>query len=197
MSWRLINSNVTDSFKSKCDNAAMLGVIYALLALAAIGFVATLIVHVASLFGIIYPFDHSTKLLVPGMFIVFVPMIFVMNRLTKDFKQKDIWRAALRGCPTWMRRAVWIIFGYAWVGFFALPFLYGGGMSSAANGARVGSATFLIFYLVPLAVLYSATQVQHFDNGKRCLNGHTVSPLAKFCEECGAPVARSVGNSDE
>lgn len=175
----------------------MLGVINALLALAVIGFVATLTVHVAALFGVIYPFEHSTKFLTPGMFIVFVPTIFVMNRLTKDFKQKDIWRAALRGCPTWMRRAVWIIFGYAWVGFFALPFLYGGGMSSSANGARVGSATFLVFYLVLLAVLYSATQVQHFDSGRRCLNEHAASPMAKFCEECGAPVAPSVGNASE
>ena len=167
----------------------MAAVSYPLLALAAVGFIATLTVHVASLFGVVYPFEPSTKFLIPGMFVVFVPAIFVMNRLIKDFKQKDVWRAALRGCPQWMRRAVWAVFGYAWVGFFALPLLYGGGMDSAANRARVGSATIMVFYLVPCAVLYSATHVQHFDQSRRCLNGHGVSPLAKFCEECGAPVA--------
>jgi len=165
--------------------------IYPFLALAAVGFVAMLAIHVESLLGATYLFDHFLRILVPGVFVVFLPTVLVMNRLTRDFKQRDIWRAALRGCPQWMRRTVWVIFGYAWVGFFALPFLYGGGMDSPANKARSMSATLLIFYLIPVAVLYSAAQVQRFDESRRCLNGHRVSPLAKFCEECGAPVAPS------
>jgi len=162
---------------------------------AAVGFMAMLAVHVASLFGTTYAFEHLLKFLAPGVFVVFLPTIFVMNRLTRDFKQKDIWRAALRGCPQWMRRALWVICGYAWVGFFALPFLYGGGMDSTANKARSMSATLLIFYLIPSSVLYSATRVQRFDESRRCLNGHHVSPLAKFCEECGAPIAPSIAQS--
>jgi hypothetical protein len=165
--------------------------IYPFLALAAVGFVAMLAIHVAALFGVTYPFNHFFKFLVPGVFIAFLPTIFVMNRLTRDFKQKDIWRAALRGCPSWMRRTVWIIFGYAWAGFFVLPLLYGGGMNSPLNQTRTFSAVLMIFYLIPVAVLYSATQVQRFDESRRCLNGHRVSPLAKFCEECGAPVPPS------
>jgi len=145
-------------------------------------------IHIASLFGIDGPFDHYLKFLGPGLFVVFLPMIFVMNRLTRDYKRKDLWRAALRGCPPWMRRTVYIVFGYAWVGFFALPFLYGGGMSSPANSARTMSALLLIFYLVPAAVFHSATQVQDSDAGRRCLNGHLMPPLAKFCPECGAPL---------
>jgi hypothetical protein len=47
---------------------------------------------------------------------------------------------------------------------------------------------FLTFYLIPVAALYSATQVKHFYENTRCLNGHHASPLAKFCEECGAAV---------
>jgi hypothetical protein len=161
---------------------------YPFLALAVAGFVAVLAIHVASLFGVTYLW-HFLRFLFPGIFVVFLPTIFVMNRLTRDFKQKDIWRAALRGCPQWMRRAVWAIIGYAWVGFFVLPLLFGGGMESAANKARSMSGALLIFYLIPAAVLYSATQVQRLDESRRCLNGHRVSPLAKFCEECGAPVA--------
>ena len=172
----------------------MAALTYPFLALATAGFVAMLAIHVAALFGVTYPFDHSLRFLGPGVFIVFLPMIFVMNRLTRDFKQKDVWRAALRGCPQWMRRTVWIIVGYAWVGYFALPFLYGGGMDSA-NKARSVSGALLIFYLIPAAVLYSATKIQHFDGSRRCLNGHFVSPIAKFCEECGAPVMTSTSES--
>lgn len=45
-----------------------------------------------------------------------------------------------------------------------------------------------MFYPIPLAVMYSATRVERFDESRRCLNGHRVSPLAKSCEECGAPL---------
>ncbi|MGC2163735.1 MAG: zinc ribbon domain-containing protein [Silvibacterium sp.] len=171
--------------------------VYPFLALAIVGSVATLMIHVASLFGITDPFEHYLKFVGPGVFVVFLPMIFVINRLTRDYKQKDLWRAALRGCPSWMRHAVWVIFGYAWVGFFALPFLYGGGMSSSANSARSMSAMLLVFYVIPVAVLYSATHVQDSDASRRCLNGHLMPPLAKFCPECGAPLAPQGGNATD
>ena len=69
--------------------------IYPFLALSAVGFAVLFAVHVASLFGITYPFERFLGILGPGIFVVFMPTIFVMNRLTRDFKQKDIWRAAL------------------------------------------------------------------------------------------------------
>jgi hypothetical protein len=173
----------------------MTAVVYPFFALAAVGFAAMLVVHVASLFGNTYLFERTVAVLVPGVFVVSLPTIFVMNRLTRDFKQKDLWRAALRGCPRWMYRAVWAIFLYGWAGFFVLPLLYGGGMHLAANNVRAGSGILLIFYLIPLAVMYSATHVERFDEGRRCLNGHRVSPLAKFCEECGTPVAPTTPES--
>jgi hypothetical protein len=157
--------------------------------LAVVGFAAMFIIHVASLLGIRGPFEPLLTYLVPGMFVVFLPAVLVMSRLTRDFKQKDIWRAALRGCPKWMQRAVRVVFGYSWLGFFVLPLLYGGGMDSEANKARMMSGALMTFYLIPVAVLYSATQAERLDEGRRCLNGHTVPPLARFCEECGAPVA--------
>ena len=165
--------------------------LYPLLAFAAAGFMAVLAVHVASLLGAAYPFEHSLKFLGFGVFAVMVPTIFVMNRLTRDVKQRDIWRAALRGCPRWMRGLVWAISGYVWVGFFVLPLLYGGGTDSETNKARSMSAVLLVFYLISASVLYSATQVPRFNENGRCLNGHRISPLAKFCEQCGAPVAAS------
>ena len=84
----------------------MTAVVYPFFALAAVGFAAMLVVHVASLFGDTYLFERTVAVLGPGVFVVFLPTIFVMNRLTRDFKQKYLWRAALRGCPRWMYRAV-------------------------------------------------------------------------------------------
>lgn len=167
----------------------MIAVIYPFLALAGIGMAATAAVHIAALFGNIDPFEQTLRILGPGVFVVFLPTVLVMTRLTRDFKQKDIWRAALRGCPPWMYRAFYAIFIYCWAGFFILPMLYGGGMDAEANKARGMSGGLLIFYVISFAVLYSATRAEGVDKSIRCLNGHRVSPLAKFCEECGAPVS--------
>lgn len=169
----------------------MTAAIYPFLALAGAGFAAMLVVHVAALFGDTHLFDRTLSVLGPGVFVVMLPTILVMTRLTRDFKQKDVWRAALRGCPRWMYRTVWGVFYYCWAGFFVLPLLYGGGMNAPANSARSMSGVLLIFYLIPLAVMYSAAHVKRVDESRRCLNGHRVSPLAKFCEECGAPVSTS------
>lgn len=165
---------------------------YPFLLLAAIGFTVMLVIHVATLFGVMYLFVHSLRFIVPGLFVVWLPTVLITGRLARDFKQKDIWRAALRGCPEWMRKAQWAIFGYAWFGFFALPLIYGGGMDLPANGARSMSAVLLAFYSIATAVLYSATRAEKFDVDRQCLNGHRIGPLAKYCEECGAPVQTSL-----
>jgi len=172
----------------KKEALIMAKIAYPFFLLACIGFTVTLAIHVATLFGVTYPFEHLLRFIGPGLFIVWLPTVLIMSRLTGDFKQKDLWRAALRGCPGWMRKAQWVIFGYAWIGFFALPVLYGGGMGLPANNARSMSAVLLAFYATAAAGLYSAIRVDTFDVSRRCLNGHRVGSLAKYCEECGAPV---------
>lgn len=175
---------------------AMLSLIYALLVLSWAEFLAIAAIHIATLFGITWPFEHLPfNYVFLGLVVVFLPTIFLMNRLTRDFKQKDVWRAALRGCPPWMRGMVWVLFGYGWLGFFVLPIFYGGGMEALANKARTMSGMLMIFFLIPGAVLYSAIQVEGSDQSRKCLNGHHLSPSAKFCEECGAPAAPTETNS--
>jgi hypothetical protein len=166
----------------------MAKIAYLFLLLAGIGFTVVLAIHAATLFGSTYLFEHSLRFVGPGLFVVWLPTVLIMGRLTRDFKQKDIWRAALRGCPEWMRKAQWAPFGYAWIGFFALPFIYGGGIELPANKSRSMSAVPLAFYSIATAVLYSATRAEKFDVSRRCLNGHRVPPPAKYCEECGATV---------
>lgn len=171
----------------------MAKIAYPFLILSAIGFTAILIVHIEALLGVTGTFDRALRILGPGLFVVWLPTILIAGHLSRDFKQKDLWRAALRGCPAWMRRTNWVIFGYAWIGFFALPFFFGGLMQGRANGDRSISAVLLAFYSTATAVLYSATRAQQIDSGKRCLNGHRMAPLARFCSECGAPAQPDSG----
>lgn len=159
-----------------------------LLAVASVGFAAQAVVHIAALCGLTAPFQQLEKLLIPALFVVFVPMILLMNRMTRDFRQRDIWKAALRGCPQWMRVTLWTIAGYAWLAALS-PLLFGSRNLSPLASARCASAMILAFYAISVGVLYSATQVAKVDVARRCLNGHPVGPAAKYCEECGAPVA--------
>jgi hypothetical protein len=161
--------------------------VYPLLALASAGLVASLILHLAALLGNASPFSRFGSSMCWVLVVVWFPSIFVMNRLTRDFKQKDIWKAALRGCPKVVQWALWIVVGYSWLGVFGLPFLFGGGRDSPANSARSVSGLLLPFYAIAACVLYSATRAEKLDQSARCLNGHHISPLAKYCEECGAP----------
>jgi hypothetical protein len=169
---------------------------YPFLLLASIGFVGIVAIHVTTLFGMTHLFEQSLRFIVPGLFVVWLPTVLIMSRLTRDFKQKDLWRAALRGCPEWMRKAQWLLVGYASIGCVALPLIYGGGMDMTANKARSMTAVLLSFYSIATTVLYSATRAERSDVSRRCLNGHRVSALAKYCEECGAQVRTGPPVSD-
>ncbi|HUI83784.1 MAG TPA: hypothetical protein VL240_06145 [Candidatus Binatia bacterium] len=121
--------------------------------LACMGFAAVLTIHIAALSGSVGPFQHFGKLLFPALLVVWLPAIFCMNRLVRDVPQKDIWKAALRGCPTWMRTALWVVCGYAWVGGFVIPIIAGRDTNSQLAGARTTSGVMLGFYGIAVCVL--------------------------------------------
>ncbi len=153
---------------------------------AGLGLFSTLVLHISAIFRI--PFEHYNKAfyLAIGVFVVWVPTVFVAKALTKDFKRKDFWKAAFRGCPLWLKIIAYICFGYAFFNFIYM--IIAGPDEDAISTARLISGHILPFYSVALATLYSATRVSEIDNARRCKNGHAVSPSAKYCEECGNPV---------
>jgi hypothetical protein len=152
------------------------------------GFGIDAVIHIAALAGNPVVFQRFGKYMFATLFLVWIATIFFMNRLTREVKQKDLWKAALRGCPKWMRITAWVISGYAWVGMFANNLRSG---DSNLAGARAGSGVMLAFFVIGVCVLYSAKHVELVDNSRRCLNGHRVGPLATFCEDCGSPVVEN------
>lgn len=62
----------------------MAALAYPFLLLSAVGFAAILVVHVASLFGVTAPFDRLLTYLAPGVFVIFLPTILIMARMTRD-----------------------------------------------------------------------------------------------------------------
>jgi len=166
--------------------------LYPFVLLSAVGLVLSLIVHTASLLGQPNPLGSAAWGLHIGIFIVWLPAVLVAQRHTRDFKQKDFWKAALRGCPKWMRGMTVAFFVYALVNFaiFFTSSLDQGSSDPAQEAAvfRGFSGHWMAFYSAALAILYSATRIHAVDPKRRCVQGHTVGPLAKYCEECGSPV---------
>ena len=79
--------------------------------LSAVGVLLCLSFYIIGVTGA-YPLPaRETPILFGGLFAVWIPIVILSNRLTQDFKQKDFWKAALRGCPAWMRAALWVVIG--------------------------------------------------------------------------------------
>jgi hypothetical protein len=56
----------------------------------------------------------------------------------------------------------------------------------AATTFRGFSGHWMFFYSAALGIMYSATRIS--DVPRKCINGHVISPAARFCEQCGSPV---------
>jgi hypothetical protein len=156
---------------------------YPVLLLSAAGIFASIALFLLSLAGVYRLPDRQLPSLFCGIIVVWFPTVILMNRLTRDFKQKDLWKAALRGCPSWMTTALWVFLASV-MAITLLPLV------SRGRPSEQGFILFpSVFYAVSFCTVYSLIRADAFDASRRCLNGHAVSPLAKFCEECGAPTA--------
>lgn len=164
-----------------------------LLALASVGLVASFVVHVLSLLGILPATGGFTWLLHGGIFIVWIPAVILMQQLLpQKYNPKDIWKIALRGCPRWVEKAIMGLGYYAMANF--ILFMFSAQKSRQLDGEssemfRGFSGHWMIFYAAAAAIFYSALNAR--DEERRCPQGHPVSLLAKFCEECGLPVSDS------
>lgn len=163
--------------------------------IAASGLILSVIVHVCSLFGIPNPLGESAWVLHMGIFVVWFPAVIVAQKITRDVPQKDWWKAALRGCPNWMKKMLYFFFGYAILNFIIFIVMDVTGGSLPASEGDTPSSIFkgfsghwMAFYSAALAILYSYTHVKDRDISRRCPNGHQVPPLVKFCPECGSQI---------
>lgn len=126
-----------------------------------------------------------------GIFAVWIPAVLVAQRLVGSTNRKDFWKVVLKGSPDWMRYMVYAFFVYAFVNF--LFFMGkapsgGSGLNPPASVWRGFSGHWMVFYSAALAILYSAAN--NVDESPRCPNGHSASPNAIYCPQCGQPTLR-------
>lgn len=128
--------------------------------IALLGFVASLATHLSALMGIADPFELGP--LRAGMYVIWLPAVLAARQLSSDPSEENLWHEIFRGCPPWMRMGLYVLLGYAVLG--VLSFLLAPKASvPPAFSLRVSSRTWMLFYFVTFATLYSAIQVSSRD----------------------------------
>jgi hypothetical protein len=131
------------------------------MALGAAGLVLSFLSHLAGWTGVYGPLGRWTWLLHLGLFAVFLPAVAVSPRVQAGEKTDSL-EVALCGCPPWMKRMVYVFFGYAIVHFLAFavsmvlsgPEVRGPGMPPIV--VRGFSGHWMAFYAAALGMLYGA-----------------------------------------
>lgn len=170
----------------------LIPVVWLFFALALIGFAASLGVHVASWFGTVpFPETYFFAFHV-GIFVVWIPAVFVSQRMVKGYERKDFWKAAFRGTPPWTLKVFYVIFYYA-IGNFLVFWsrgMFGSAKPDKGPPWQGFSGHWLIFYGAAAAMLYSS--LHSYTHEWVCTNGHLAEANDKFCRECAQPVSRVI-----
>jgi hypothetical protein len=162
-------------------------------ALSAIGLVFSVVSHLSALMGGSGPLGDKSWYLHVGIFVVWLPAVIAVNRLTQGGPAKG---HLDRSCPPWMKYMTYSFFGYGLLNF--VIFMVNGSPSSGTGfmspaDVRGFSGHWMVFYSAALSVLYAAASGQT-ELLRRCLNGHLVGPLAKYCDQCGMMIPTDQSN---
>ena len=165
-----------------------------LMVYAACGLVLSLIVHVLSWFGIELGGTKLFFALHIGIFPLWIPVVFIGRQMVgSGMRRGDFWKAALSGCPLWMKYMTYGFFGYAIFNFalFAMNAPTGPklGVDVPATVVHGFSGHWMAFYSAGLAVLTTAYRRGLSNLARKCPFGHDVSWDDRFCPTCGAAVA--------
>lgn len=162
--------------------------IYPFMLIAALGFFLSLVAHIVSMLGKVVPSALHVMYLHIGIFIVWLPAVLVVGKMTGSANRKDLWKIALSGCPLWMRRAVYALFGYTALNFafFMMRTDTQRDAGEASPSVVWGfSGHWLLFYGIAFAVFYSAINAPKLLEKRFCPDGHPASPLDQYCPKCG------------
>jgi hypothetical protein len=172
--------------------------LYPFMALAALGLVLSLTVHVAALAGL--PVPGAAMALHVAIFVVWIPACFLANRRTQDVPQRDFWKATLRNCPRWMKRIVYALVLYTFVNFTVFLVQTIGQPQPKGNVPpavfRGFSGHWMAFYAAAFAVLYSQLKAGRPERIRQCPAGHLVEESEKVCSFCGAAPLDDLSETD-
>jgi hypothetical protein len=163
-----------------------------LMAYAAAGLVVSLAVHLLSFAGIQPAGNELFFALHIGIFPLWLPVMWMANKMTGGARRMDFWKVAFAGCPAWMKYMTYGFFEYAIVNF-AIFFVTAptGKPSDGAPPSSVWhgfSGHWMAFYSAGLAIVTSAYRRGISNLERRCPNGHAIGYDDRFCPACGVAI---------
>ena len=130
--------------------------------LSAAGLALSVLAHVAVLRRTGGPLGAYTPLLHAGLFVVWIPAVWVSRRrVRRNHSGQNGWQAIFRDCPAWLKYPAYALLAYAMANalmlFRALP-APDALPAQPSRQLHVLSAYWMAFYALALAVLYAATR---------------------------------------
>jgi hypothetical protein len=159
---------------------------------AAIGLIASFVVHALTFFGVTLGGNPLFVTLHVAIFPLWFIVVTIAMKTMAGMSRKDSWKAALSGCPAWMRYMTNGFFIYALVNFLIF-FLTS--MANAPHGVKLDtpspeiwrgfSGHWMAFYSAGLAIATTAYRRGTDNWGAQCPNGHAVAVSDNYCPVCG------------
>jgi hypothetical protein len=176
--------------------------LYPFIALAGIGLVLSLIIHVLVHFRYDLLGDITFFAMHAGVFVVGLPAVLALMRggtfrVQMSVSPRAGWQAfqqMTRGSPKWMQRMTAGFFIYVFANFVLSAAvenaLKWNQLPKSPAMAWVFSSFWMAFYSAALTILYSTLRTRNAP--LKCPAGHVVSPIDQFCPECGAALSGAV-----
>ncbi|MFN7140461.1 MAG: zinc ribbon domain-containing protein [Limisphaerales bacterium] len=179
----------------------MRAIVFGFMLLAAFGLVLSILAHIAALMGVLIPGGKLVWALHIGIFVVWLPAVLVAGQVTRYANREDFWKLALAGCPGWMHRAFYVLFGYAILNFIVFLLVVGTQEEKTTGDAppsvvRGFSGHWMVFYGGAFFLLYSRINAPHLYQKRKCPRGHPVSPTDRFCPKCGYAFPDEPGSAE-
>ena len=161
--------------------------LWVFIALAAVGLVVSLWVHLGAVMGRRVAPEAFFWILHVGIFVVWIPAVFVAKARVGNMNRKDFWKVVLQGSPDWMRYMVYGFLGYA-VFNFAMFMLKAPPTGSTGESARslarvLGSLDGVLLR----RARHSIRSSEREPDVLAVLNGDPVPATASFCARCRQP----------
>jgi len=161
--------------------------------LAGCGFILSATAHCLALANAEIPGGKYVWGLHIGIFVVWLPAVLICNQATRIARRRDLWKQVLGACPGWMRWSLYAVFGYGILNFIYFVATTGSQHFQMTGDApdpviRGFSGHWMIFYGAAFAIFYSRLNAPQLYSGCKCPLGHTVSPLDRYCPECGSEI---------
>lgn len=158
-------------------------VLYLFAAAAGLGLLFCIVGLLASIAGQTELATAILKFLAPALFVVALPAVLAGAQLAQHSPANNYWKAALHGCPSWLRYMIWATWGVAGL-VFLWVFVSGSNNQSPSLPLGPAFGVIPVFYATSLGILISAAR--QGLNARQCANGHAMGPEVAFCSKCGA-----------